>query len=114
MGIEQRKQHRIGVALEIRVCGTDRYGLPIDETSTSDNISRGGCSVQIMQEAELGAELDVEIHRRVPGRAETTPFLTKGVVLRVARAEGDLYTLGIRFTGQQFPTYSSETTGSEE
>ncbi|MBI4464743.1 MAG: PilZ domain-containing protein [Acidobacteria bacterium] len=114
MGIEQRKQHRIAVALEIRVCGTDRYGLPIDETITSANISRGGCSVQILQEAEVGAELEVEILRRVPGRAETVPFMTRGEVVRVTRGEDDLYMLGIRFTGPQFPTYSSESTGSEE
>lgn len=114
MGIEQRKQHRLGVALEIRIRGTDRYGLPIDETAVAANISRGGCSVQIMQEVELGAELDVEIHRRAPGRISAAPFLTKGEVLRITRGDGDLYMLGLRFTGPQFPTYSSETTASNE
>ena len=114
MGIEQRKQHRIDVSLEIRVTGTDRYGLPIDETVASSNVSRGGCSVQILQEAEMGAELAVEIHRRTPGRPEAAPFLTQGVVMRVARGEDDTYILGIRFTGPQFPTFSSETTGGEQ
>ena len=112
MGAENRRQRRIEVGLEIRIRGTDQYGLPFDETTTSDNVSRSGCSLETSHEVAVGAELEIEILRRVPGRAGRTPFLTKGVVMRATQLEPDLYALGIQFTGPRFPTYSSEESAS--
>ena len=110
MGAEHRRQHRIAVALEVRIRGTDRAGLPFEETILSDDISRAGCSLEVSRELDLGAELDIEIHRRLPSRGGLSPFLTRGVVLRSAPAGEDRYTIGIHFTGPQFPTYASENT----
>ncbi len=110
MSEESRRQRRMAVALEVRVRGNGRYGLPFEETVMSDDISRGGCSLDLSQELEIGAELEIEILRRVPGRGGSVPFLTQGVVLRTAPSGADQYQVGIRFTGPQFPTYSSEST----
>lgn len=110
MGIENRRQHRIGVALEVRVRGSDRYGLPFEELTHSDNVSRGGCSFLTTYELEVGSELEIEILRRVPGPRGHVPFLTKGLVMRAAPADPEHSLLGVRFTGPQFPTYSSEST----
>ena len=110
MGLDDRRQHRIAVALEVRIRGTDRAGLPFEETTFSDNISRGGCSVEVPRELDLGAELEIEILRRIPGRREPSPFLTQGVVVRSVPAGEDQYTIGIHFTGPHFPTYASEDT----
>jgi hypothetical protein len=54
----------------------------------------------------VGSELDIEIVRHYG-----LPFVTRGVVLRAAAAEPGHYVVGLRFTGPQFPTYSSENTG---
>ena len=110
MGVEIRRQHRIAVALEVRIRGTDRAGLAFEETTFSDNVSRGGCSVEIPRELDLGTKLEIEILRRIPGRGEPSPFLTQGVVVRAIPAGGDQYTIGIQFTGPRFPTYASENT----
>ena len=114
MGVENRRQRRIGVALEVRIRGKDRAGLPFEETSSSENVSRGGFSLQSSHDLELGTELEIEIERRIPGRGEVSPFLTQGVVLRAAPTGDGLYAVGVRFTGPQFPTYASESTTIQE
>ncbi len=110
MGEESRRQRRMGVALEVRLRGVDRYGLPFEEATVSANLSRGGCSFQISHEIEIGTELEVEILRNPIGRRVLSPFLTRGVVLRAAKAGEDQYNIGIQFTGPQFPTFSGEDT----
>ena len=112
MGEENRRQHRLAVALEVRIRGTDRAGLPFEETTFSDNLSRGGCSLEVSHELDLGAELEIEILRRIPGRGEPSPFLTRGVVMRSVLSGEDQYTIGIHFTGPHFPTYASENTAA--
>jgi len=106
---ETRRQHRIGVALDVRIRGKDRHGQPIDEMTHSDDVSRGGCSFHTTHEVAVGSELEIEIFRHVPGSA---PFATKGMVLRVTPAEPGQFSVGVRFTGPQFPTYSSEITST--
>ena len=110
MGQDQRRQHRLGVELEMRVSGTDRYGLPFEETTSSDDVSRGGCSFHASHEVNTGSELELEILRPGVGRRAPTPFLTKGVVLRAINTGPDQYKVSVEFTGPHFPTYSSETT----
>ena len=112
MGAETRRQHRLAVALEVRIRGTDRAGLPFEETTSSSNVSRGGCSLEISRELNPGAELEIEILRRIPGRGEPTPFLTRGGVLRSVPVGEGHYTTAIHFTGPQFPTYASEDTSA--
>jgi len=120
MGVEHRQQHRLAVALEVRIRGVDRAGITFEESVFSHDISRGGCSLEISREVEVGAELEVEILRHVPGPAGTSPFETRGVVLRsvpAAAPDGasgeEVYTVAIQFTGPHFPTYASEETVAE-
>jgi len=112
MGAEQRSQHRLAVALEVRIRGADRAGLTFEEAVFSRDISRGGCSVELSRELALGADVAIEILRRVPGPAGTSPFVTQGVVMRCAPADpsaaSDLFSIGIQFTGPHFPTYARE------
>lgn len=110
MGEESRRHRRIGVTLEVRIRGVDRYGFPFEEATVSANVSRGGCSFQTAHEIEIGSELEIEIHRNPVGRRVWSPFLTSGVVLRAAKAGEDQYNIGVRFTGPHFPTFSAEDT----
>ena len=105
---QSRRQHRIGVALDVRIRGKDRHGQPFEEMTHSDDVSRGGCSFHTTHELGVGTELEIEIFRHIVG---SLPFLTRGMVLRVAAAEGRQFSVGVRFTGPQFPTYTSESTG---
>jgi len=108
MGDDHRWQRRVGVALEMYVRGMDRHGMLFEEATSSGDVSRGGCSFHTSHELDIGSELELEILRPAAGRRPPTPFLTKGVVVRAVKAEGDQYNIGVQFSGPRFPTYTSE------
>ena len=108
MGDEQRRQHRIGVALELFVRGADRNGVPFEELTHSNDVSRGGCSFHSTHDVAVGSELGIEIIRHITGSQST--FLTQGLVLRAVPDALEGFLIGVRFIGPQFPTYSSEST----
>jgi len=108
VGEEQRRQHRIGVALEVIITGANRHGIAFEETTHSNDVSRGGCSFYTAHEISVGAELDIEIIRHLTGSQSS--FLTRGLVLRAVEEAPDRMLIAVRFIGPQFPTYSSETT----
>jgi hypothetical protein len=105
---EQRRQHRIGVSLELRVTGRSPSGAQMSETTISNDVSRGGCSFPTFYDYAAGSELDIEIIRRSLGAFAPAPFLTRGEVVRQFTAEDGTRMVGVRFIGPQFPTYSSE------
>ena len=101
----------MGVALEMRVRGMGRDGLPFDEATLSSDVSRGGCSFELTQEVELDAQLELEITRRTAARrSPPPPFFTTGAVLRAIKLEPAGWRICVQFTGPQFPTYASENT----
>jgi hypothetical protein len=108
VGDEQRRQHRIGVSLELHVAGTDRRGVVFEEMTHSNDVSRGGCSFHTAYEVAVGAELEIEIIRHITASQST--FQTRGQVLRVTADQPHGYLAAVRFIGPQFPTYSSEST----
>ena len=108
MAEQQRRQHRIGVALELSIRGTNRHGIPFEELTHSNDVSRGGCTFYTAHEIAVGAELDIEIIRHLTGSQSS--FLTRGLVLRAAEEAPDRLLVAVRFIGPQFPTYSSEST----
>ncbi|OFV96064.1 MAG: hypothetical protein A3F68_02035 [Acidobacteria bacterium RIFCSPLOWO2_12_FULL_54_10] len=108
--MEQRRQHRLDVALEIRLRGTDALGLPFEEKTQSSDVSRGGCSIQTSLDLPVGTELEMEILRRVPGHVDLVSFLTRGIVKQARSQPDGNYTVGILITGPQFPTYTTEGT----
>ena len=105
---EQRRQHRIGVSLELRVSGHSPSGAVMSETTFSSDVSRGGCSFPSFYDYAVGSELDLEIYRRGAGPLAHSPFLTRGEVMRIFDAEDGSRMVGVRFIGPQFPTYSPE------
>jgi hypothetical protein len=103
-----RRQHRIGVALDVFISGTNRYGHPFEEMTSSNDVSRGGCSFYTAHEVDVGAVLEVEIIRHLTSAQST--FMTQGQVLRANKEGPERVLVAVRFIGRQFPTYSSEST----
>ena len=110
MSEEMRRYHRMGVALEMQVSGSDRRGAAFEEKTSSDDVSRGGCSFHTQHELPTGTELELIIFRRSATRHPPTPFLTTGVVVRTANVDANHFKVSVRFTGPHFPTYASEST----
>jgi hypothetical protein len=106
--VEQRRQHRIGVSLEVRVKGHSATGAELSETTLSIDVSRGGCSFPSFYEYPIGSEMDIEIVRRTVGAFVQSPFVTRGEVMREFVADDGTRMVGVRFIGPQFPTYLSE------
>jgi hypothetical protein len=107
---EQRRHHRLGVALEMRVRGKDLLGMPFEETTESGDVSRSGCSFHSSHEMETGSELELEFLRRFVAHTQPAPFFTRGEVVRVIPLDPDRYDVRVHFTGPHFPSYSSEAT----
>lgn len=109
-GAERRKQRRIQVTLPITVRGVDANGVPFEEIIQCYDVSRGGASFPSLHRLEMGAELEITIPRRLPGREAVTEFVTAGSVMRIIRNKDGSTQIGVRFIGPHFPTYVSETT----
>ncbi|HWP85148.1 MAG TPA: PilZ domain-containing protein [Terriglobia bacterium] len=109
MAEQQRRQHRIGVALDVFISGHNRHGLPFEEMTHSNDVSRGGCSFYTSHEIAEGAELNIEILRHLTGSQSS--FQTRGQVVRTRQEAPEQFFVAVRFVGPQFPTYSSENTG---
>ncbi len=110
MGIDQRRQSRLNVSMNAMIKGVDRFGAPFDESTASENISRGGFAFRTVRELAEGAELDIAIPRPPIGRREQAPFFTTGKIIRISR-EGEEFVIAVQFTGPQFRTFVSETGG---
>lgn len=108
MGIDQRRQSRLNVSMNAMIKGVDRFGAPFDQTTPSENISRGGLAFRTTRELALDTELDIAIPRPPIGRREQAPFFTTGKIVRVIR-EGEEFVVAVQFTGPQFRTFVSET-----
>lgn len=109
-GAERRRQRRIHVALPITIRGVDANGVPFEEIIECYDVSRGGASFVTLQRLEMGAEMEVTIPRRIPGREEVTDFLTTGAVVRLIQNPDGTRQVGLKFIGPQFPTYVPEST----
>lgn len=107
-GSERRRQRRIHVSLPITVRGVDANGVPFEEIIHSYDVSRGGASFPSLQRLEMGAELEVTIPRRIPGREELPDFITTGIVVRLIENKDGSRQVSVKFVGPQFPTYVSE------
>jgi PilZ domain-containing protein len=107
---EVRRQHRIGVALELHIRGAGRDGIAFAETTHSNDVSRGGCSFPLTREVAFNSVLEIEIVRHSTGSQSS--FLTTATVLRVIPVPPEGWTVGVRFIGPQFPTYSRENTAA--
>jgi hypothetical protein len=108
MGIEQRKQSRLSVSMNALIKGVDDSGLPFDESTSSQNISRGGLMFTTKRGLAVGTELDITIPRPPLGRREQAPFFTTGKVVRILPSEEESHLVAVQFTGPHFRTYVGE------
>ena len=100
----KRSERRIAVRLPVQVRGRDRRGLAFEETTSSQNLCRGGAAFTIHGEVDLGTELEILIPiTRQTGRPGERNFATQGEVIHVTPVEGGSERLvGVRFTGPRF------------
>jgi hypothetical protein len=101
-GIERRKEKRVQVHLPVEIRGTDRNGARFDETTTSENLCRGGVAFTLSRELDLGAMLDISIPLpRGAQKSDDADFATRGQVRHVYMA-GSSRVFGVAFTGPRF------------
>jgi PilZ domain len=99
--VERRREKRVQVHLPVEIRGTDRSGSRFDETTTSENLCRGGVAFTLSRELELGAMLDISIPLPRGGQQGETDFATRGEVRHVYMA-GSSRVFGVAFTGPRF------------
>jgi len=100
-GIERRREKRVQVRLPVEIRGTDRSGARFDETTTSENLCRGGVAFTLSRELDLGAMLDISIPLPRGGPEGEKDFATRGEVRHVHLA-GSSRVFGVAFTGPRF------------
>ena len=98
---ERRRERRVQVRLPVEIRGTDRDGRPFDETTTSENLCRGGVAFTLSRELELGAVLDINIPLPRGGPRGETDFATRGQVRHMS-LNGGSRVFGVEFTGPRF------------
>jgi hypothetical protein len=98
---ERRREKRIQVRLPVEIRGVDRNGARFDETTTSENLCRGGVAFTLSRELELGAMLDISIPLPRGSQKGETDFATRGQVRHVSLA-GSSRIFGVAFMGPRF------------
>lgn len=112
-GIERRREKRVQVRVPVEIRGTDRNGARFDETTTSENLCRGGVAFTLSRELDLGAMLDISIPLPRGGQQGETDFATRGQVRHVSLA-GSSRVFGVAFTGPRFHRmFVSETAAAD-
>jgi hypothetical protein len=99
--VERRREKRVQVHLPVEIRGTDRNGARFDETTTSENLCRGGVAFTLSRELELGAMLDINIPLPRGSQQGESDFATRGQVRHVYSA-GSSKIFGVAFTGPRF------------
>jgi hypothetical protein len=98
---ERRREKRVQVHLPVEIRGTDRDGRRFDETTTSENLCRGGVAFTLSRELDLGAMLDISIPLPRGSQKSDADFATRGQVRHVYMA-GSSRVFGVAFTGPRF------------
>jgi len=99
--VERRREKRVQVHLPVEIRGTDRSGARFDETTTSENLCRGGVAFTLSRELDLGAMLDISIPLPRGGQKGENDFATRGEVRHIYTA-GSSRVFGVAFTGPRF------------
>ena len=98
---ERRREKRVQVRLPVEIRGTDRNGTRFDETTTSENLCRGGVAFTLSRELDLGAMLDISIPLPRGSQKGDSDFATRGQVRHVSLS-GSSRVFGVAFTGPRF------------
>jgi hypothetical protein len=99
---------RLEVSLHVFVRGEDTSGIPFDMEVDSLNVSRGGLAYHSPQEVAMGASLEIVVERPPMGPREFPPLFTTGQVVRVHRAAGGGFDIGLEFTGPKLMIFAAE------
>ena len=99
--VERRREKRVQVRLPVEIRGTDHNGARFEETTTSENLCRGGVAFTLSRELDLGAMLDISIPLPRGGKQGENDFATRGQVRHVSRS-GNGLVFGVAFTGPRF------------
>ena len=100
---ERRRERRIAVHIPIHVRGTDRDGLPFEETTESENVCRGGAAFAVQRELDLGADLEITIPAPGQRSQPENDFSTRGCVVHIAPGRHPRERIvGVRFVGPRF------------
>ena len=100
-GAERRREKRVQVHLPVEIRGTDRNGAQFQETTTSENLCRGGVAFTLSRDLDMGAMLDISIPLPRGGKKGLNDFATRGQVRHVCRSGNNLV-FGVAFTGPRF------------
>jgi hypothetical protein len=99
-----RAERRINVRLPITVKGRDSRGVSFEESTSSENLCRGGAAFITRFEVTIGSDLEILIPFSPTGNRRREPdFLTHGRVVHVrnCQSEGERF-VGVQFTGPRF------------
>ena len=99
--VERRREKRVQVRLPVAIRGTDRSGAHFNETTTSENLCRGGVAFMLTRELDLGAMLDISIPLPRGAQKGENDFATRGQVRHVS-GDGNCRVFGVAFTGPRF------------
>jgi hypothetical protein len=110
-GLERRSERRVAVSLPVRLSGTNRMGVPFEERTSSENVSRAGIACYTIHELPPGTEIEIGI-AVAAAKDEPTEFSTRGKVVHVAPGVATFKSVvGVMFTGPRFNRmFSSEAT----
>jgi hypothetical protein len=99
-----RAERRISVRLPLMVKGRDTRGVNFEESTSSENLCRGGAAFVTRFDVAVGSDLEILIPFSQTGARHREPdFATQGRVVHVrdAEAEGERF-VGVQFTGPRF------------
>jgi c-di-GMP-binding flagellar brake protein YcgR len=100
----KRAERRIAVRLPLTVRGRDTRGVNFEETTSSENLCRGGAAFVTHFELAIGSDLEILIPFSQGGvRRKDQDFSTQGRVVHVRDAQNEGERLvGVQFTGPRF------------
>jgi PilZ domain len=100
-----RAERRIAVRLPITVRGRDISGVTFEETTSSENLCRGGAAFKTRAEVAVGMDLDISIPLSQTGarrKQKEDDFAAQGRVVHVRDDDTGERLVGVQFINNRF------------
>jgi hypothetical protein len=100
-----RAERRIAVRLPITVRGVDASGITFEETTSSENLCRGGAAFRTRFDVAVGSDLDICIPLSQTGarrKHKDDDFAAQGRVVHVRDGESGERLVGVQFINNRF------------
>jgi hypothetical protein len=100
-----RAERRIAVRLPLTVRGRDASGTNFEETTSSENLCRGGAAFVTRFDVAIGSDLEICIPLSQFGarrKEKEDDFATQGRVVHVRDSQSGERLVGVQFTGRRF------------